>query len=415
MVKAATWGVMAAACLLLTACGTAEPSGPSKEPPKFTGVKIGKPYCIAGKWYKPALEPEYDEIGVASWYGPGFNGKSTANGEMFNQYDLTAAHPTLPMPCFVKVTNLDNGRQAMVRVNDRGPFHSDRIIDLSKAAAEKLGIVSTGTAKVRVQYLQEATDIYIASGGKVWPDEKQPASREFAQALMPRETMGHGAAQDESYYKINDEYIPAPLQVADNNGMVVESVPVLSVQSRDTMPELIKPAVADEAPFVSARELELNNTPDDAYGKEMQQVQPVQEEKPQQEAAPQSVTQSPLPAALPEQKAVETKPEIAGKMQADAATVPDQSAPVAAKAVTQQTAVIQAKPWAVQVASFAVRKNAEELMQKLSGMGQPELQPVLIDGREWFRVYLHPLASKPQDEIIASLQKIGLRDARIVQ
>ena len=112
--------------------------------------KVGPKYKIKGKTYKPKHEPKYDEKGVASWYGPGFHGKPTATGERFNMHDLTAAHPTLPLNSRLHVTNLENGKQIFVRLNDRGPFAEKRIIDLSKASAEKLGI--KGIAKVRVQY-----------------------------------------------------------------------------------------------------------------------------------------------------------------------------------------------------------------------------------------------------------------------
>lgn len=117
--------------------------------------KIGDPYQIAGVWYYPAENYNYDETGVASWYGPDFHGKYTANGEVFDQNDVTAAHRTLPLPSLVRVTNLENGRTLEVRVNDRGPFAHGRIIDLSRRAAQLLGIEQAGTAKVRVQVLGE--------------------------------------------------------------------------------------------------------------------------------------------------------------------------------------------------------------------------------------------------------------------
>lgn len=118
--------------------------------------KVGKPYKIKGKWYYPKVEEDsFTEVGVASWYGPGFHGKKTANGEKYNQNLLTAAHRTLPLPTYVKVTNLDNNRQITVRVNDRGPFAKNRVIDLSKKAAEVLGFKNKGTTKVKVQIVKE--------------------------------------------------------------------------------------------------------------------------------------------------------------------------------------------------------------------------------------------------------------------
>lgn len=127
--------------------------------------KVGNPYQIKGKTYYPAEKYSFSETGIASWYGPGFHGKLTANGEVFNRHELTAAHRTLQMPSIVRVTNLENGRSIVVRVNDRGPFAHGRIIDLSEKAAELLGMKSKGTAKVRVDVLEEESRI-VASAAK---------------------------------------------------------------------------------------------------------------------------------------------------------------------------------------------------------------------------------------------------------
>ena len=122
------------------------------EKPKY---KVGDPYKINGQWYYPKVDYNYDEIGIASWYGPNFHGKKTANGEIFNQYKVSAAHKTLPLPTIVKVTNLENNISLKIRINDRGPFVRGRIIDLSKEAAKKLKILNKGTAKVRVKVIEE--------------------------------------------------------------------------------------------------------------------------------------------------------------------------------------------------------------------------------------------------------------------
>jgi len=118
--------------------------------------KIGRPYTISGKTYIPARDDDYNRVGVASWYGPKFHGKKTANGEVFDQNAMTAAHPTLPLPSIVRVTNLGTGKQILVRLNDRGPFIDDRLIDLSKRAAFELGYGSSGITKVRVEYVGPA-------------------------------------------------------------------------------------------------------------------------------------------------------------------------------------------------------------------------------------------------------------------
>lgn len=117
--------------------------------------KVGKPYEIFGTWYYPAVDYDYDETGIASWYGPNFHGKQTANGEIYDMNALTAAHRTLPLPTWVEVTNLENGRQLKLRINDRGPYAKGRIIDISRQGARLLGFKSNGTAKVRVRVLAE--------------------------------------------------------------------------------------------------------------------------------------------------------------------------------------------------------------------------------------------------------------------
>ena len=138
-----------------------EPSARLIEPgatvPKGGGVyRVGSPYTVAGRTYVPENNPHYRADGVASWYGSDFHGRSTANGEIFDAEAITAAHPTLPLPSYVRVTNLSNGRSLIVRVNDRGPYAGNRIIDVSKHAANLLGFTVNGTAWVRVEYVGAA-------------------------------------------------------------------------------------------------------------------------------------------------------------------------------------------------------------------------------------------------------------------
>ncbi len=130
---------------------------PGQRVPKGGGrYKVGNPYKIGGRTYRPSEQPGYDRVGVASWYGEMFHGRYTANGEVYDMNALTAAHPTLPIPTYARVTNLKNGRSIVVRVNDRGPYAHDRIIDMSRRSAQALGFQRNGTAKVRVQYMGRA-------------------------------------------------------------------------------------------------------------------------------------------------------------------------------------------------------------------------------------------------------------------
>jgi len=135
---------------------TSTPAGEAHLPNGTGGIKkTGNPYRIAGQWYTPMkTEGRYDKAGVASWYGKKFHGLRTANGEIYDMHSLSAAHKILPLPTIMRVTNLENGRSVIVRVNDRGPFVKDRLIDLSYAAATVLGFTKQGTAHVRVQSLE---------------------------------------------------------------------------------------------------------------------------------------------------------------------------------------------------------------------------------------------------------------------
>jgi len=130
---------------------------PGQPVPKGGGTyRIGVPYSVAGRTYVPADNPHYRAEGVASWYGEDFHGRQTANGEIFDMNSVSAAHTTLPMPSYVRVTNLSNNRSVIVRVNDRGPYHSDRVIDVSVKTAVLLGFYGSGLAPVRVEYVGKA-------------------------------------------------------------------------------------------------------------------------------------------------------------------------------------------------------------------------------------------------------------------
>ena len=124
--------------------------------------KIGNPYDIEGTAYVPQDYEDYEETGIASWYGDQFHGKKTANGEYYNMRTMTAAHPTLPLPSMVRVTNLRNGKSVIARVNDRGPFSKNRVIDVSEKAAIALDFKNKGTTEVKVEFLRKETDQLLA-------------------------------------------------------------------------------------------------------------------------------------------------------------------------------------------------------------------------------------------------------------
>lgn len=168
----------------LAACASVR--GPSPTIASQSGGLRGtdKPYQVNGQWYYPKADPRYDAVGMASWYGYPFHLRRTANGELFDQNLISAAHKTLPLPCIVEVTNLENGRRLRVRVNDRGPFVDGRLIDVSKAAAEQLGFDRSGLTRVRVRYIGPAAPLVQglqqaaysprpapSSDTSAWPDD----------------------------------------------------------------------------------------------------------------------------------------------------------------------------------------------------------------------------------------------------
>ena len=202
-----------AAVSFVAACSAAPEKPKAKFSPEKYGVKasprmvaagkpvpkgggryvVGKKYKIAGKWYYPKHEPNYKNVGLASWYGPTFHGRKTANGEIFDRNALTAAHTTMPLPSYARVTNQANGRSMVVRVNDRGPFHGNRIIDLSERVATMLGTKDQGVGKVKVEYIGRAPlhgqdEEYLMASyrgpGAVVPGGTRPGTQ-LAEVLPP--------------------------------------------------------------------------------------------------------------------------------------------------------------------------------------------------------------------------------------
>ena len=174
VIRAARSAAAVATCVILANCASSDKFASRVDPkygvssswrvvalgdpvPKGGGTyRIGKPYTVAGRVYVPEEDPNYREEGMASWYGDDFHGRLTANGEVFDMSSLTAAHPTLAIPSYARVTNLRNGKSLIVRVNDRGPYHGNRLIDVSNKAAELLEFKSNGVARVRVEYVARA-------------------------------------------------------------------------------------------------------------------------------------------------------------------------------------------------------------------------------------------------------------------
>ncbi|MFP3942998.1 MAG: septal ring lytic transglycosylase RlpA family protein [Alphaproteobacteria bacterium] len=229
------------ACAALTACQTFESETSKPEKPAARAVPdvpvtqgryvVGKPYEENGVRYHPAEDWTYNEVGVASWYGIDHHGKRTANGETFDLRALTAAHPTLPLPTRVRVTNIENGKSVEVRVNDRGPFVENRLIDLSQRAAEILGFKEEGTARVRVEMLGRAPlEMFrMAKPEKSTndlPARAAPSAEVKAAVLTPRssEATEEGESKPAETETAAEEDAELPEAPADPVGELIEKV-----------------------------------------------------------------------------------------------------------------------------------------------------------------------------------------------
>lgn len=248
----------------------------------YAHQSVRKPYVINGKEYTPKHEPNYDKTGLASWYGPKFNGKPTASGEIFDKNDLTAAHKTLPLNSMVHVTNLENGRTLMVRVNDRGPFVDNRIIDLSEASAVALGTIQNGLAKVRVRYAgpadtNAAKRIYTPPAPTPAPlAQVQPQHRLTPHNVVPRPVAPQAV-------------VPAPQAQS-------EYMPLRELGQPVTVP-----------PVASAPQIQAPVQPQ--YQPQPEQVSGVQAPAPQYEAAPiYQAPPAPVPAPYAQDRLVPVTP-----------------------------------------------------------------------------------------------------------
>ena len=208
----AALGLLLGALLALGACSKPPPiAEPPPEPPavKKGRYKVGDPYTVRGVLYHPHEDWDYEEVGVASWYGPNFHGKDTANGEVFDQNSISAAHRTLPMPSLVEVEHLGNKRRLVVRINDRGPFAHDRIIDLSRRAAQLLGFEQDGTAPVRVAILAEESRLMKAVALGERPESDLANLREVTYRPVQREELPFAGPLDAADAEEEEEGLAA--------------------------------------------------------------------------------------------------------------------------------------------------------------------------------------------------------------
>lgn len=359
---------------MLAACATPEPKAAVQKKPRSKeyfseteyGVKaspyvgnrklvgrdqIGKPYQVRGKWYYPKEEKKYVRKGTASWYGEAFHGRLTANGEVYNVADITAAHPTMPLPSYARVTNLANGSSVVVRVNDRGPYHDNRIIDLSKRAADMLGYSSVGTAQVKVEYIGRA-----------------PLEAHDEQYLVASYRPGNRAPDP-------SDGLPTGVMIAMNGTSPGKSAP----------PPVPFPSMPEVAPVPATMvaDAQLSGFP-------------------------------PLPDSAPvarPRKGAGTPTQIPFAM-ASLNYAQEQQAGQGARAFAAFDA---AAAGYVAAGTFGSEGAAREISARLAGHGRVEVEAGAHDGGTWYSVNLYPDGRGSLDELLRAAWSNGAADALAVR
>jgi rare lipoprotein A len=337
---------------------------------RYTGYKVGQPYQVKGIWYYPKDQPNYEEVGIASWYGEQFHNKYTADGEVFDMNMSSAAHKTLPLPSLVEVTNLANGRTVVVRVNDRGPFVDGRVIDMSKAAAAELGFVAAGITKVRVRYVGRALD---PPGLKTPQNQTPPDLRQYQASL----SKGQQAAKTgNSVMQMAGKAASLPLRLA-SAVPVFTPPPPAAVYAPLAAPAAgagasVAASVAGQASHVAIADVDSLFSGSQAQAAAPAVSAPVQVA--QNQIAQGQVSQTALPQARP-------------------------PAPAQAQPQLQTSTVQQMAPqvgYELQAGTFPTQEAADHFASSLTGDGLPEVQPFIQDGQTAYRVVVHGLSSPAQ-------------------
>ncbi|MBL8584312.1 MAG: septal ring lytic transglycosylase RlpA family protein [Rhizobiaceae bacterium] len=330
--------------------------------------QIGKPYMVAGKMYYPKEDKKYRRVGKASWYGDAFHGRLTANGEIYDMTHLTAAHPTMPLPSYARVTNTKNGASLIVRVNDRGPYANGRIIDLSRRAAEMLDYTHTGTANVMVEYVGRA-----------------PLDGQDDSYLMASYHPGN---------KVPDpsDGLPTGVMIAMNG-----STPTVSADGQSpsvAFPGQLNDVAVAASPAVDVASLKL---PD---------LGPIAPVRPAYELALPEQTQVAMAtmsyASEPTNGAAMALAAISGDETARAGLgwkQPDASASVAASAEY------------IAAGSFEDRTDAAALVAGLSDLGRPAIDATQVDGKTIYTVSLYPDGRLSVDAMLEAAWQQGAPDA----
>ena len=400
--------LLAASCLMLTACGSDRPvySGHEESTEGVPGfdsgkklspyVKLGQSYKVGDTWYVPHFQPDYDETGLASWYGPGFHGGATANGEKFDKHSMTAAHKTLPLPSIVKVTMVSTGKSAYVRINDRGPFVNDRLIDLSYGAAKEIGLLQKGVGKVRVQYMlaesQRFADL-LAQG-------RSPDSIDVATEVLP--------------YTQGTQY--ASNNTSDSSSWVQHLNPVASAEAHEpTAPapvptdKAVEPIATADLPAPQALQVIRADVQTPAN-------QPVASPFDVMDQAQQGATASPAIAQAPPPQAAAPPPTAPPTLAAARASpLPQSPGPPSAQAEDEATSTSPNAMY-VQLGSYSRQDNAVAMVNKVTDIGPARITIQPRGDAPLYRVRLGPYNDPEMaDEVLDRVKSIGIADARFVR
>lgn len=368
------FAVLLVFCFALSACTEIQLAShlyKQASPPNQGSFKVGNPYKISGRTYYPEERYDLVETGIASWYGPQFHGKLTANGETFDMDELTAAHKTLQMPSIVRVTNLENGRSLIVRVNDRGPYKKNRVIDMSRRSAELLGFKNKGTAKVRVEVLDS--------------ESRQVA----AVAKSGRSTRGIELALNQGRQPDAFKTLQPATRTAVASADTSPSTAAAPSSATSTTTRVKSASTVAEAPRTPVTSSPVNA----AYNT------PVQSEPLSAPAqAKTAANTQPQPAALTSEGPGGVKNVIPGHTK-NGNFYPDQ---VVMEVPVEPTSIF------VQAGSFSNETNAARLARSLSQYAKADVYPALVNGQQYYRVRLGPIADvEGADALVATLDRIG--------
>lgn len=412
--------IIAASLLALTACADSNRpvySGHQESTEGVPGfvngkkvsphVKLGQSYTVGGETYVPRHQPNYVEEGMASWYGPGFHGGKTANGEVFDKNELTAAHRTLPLPSIVRVTMLSNGKQAYVRVNDRGPFAHSRIIDLSRAAAEKIGLLRAGVAKVRVEYMPEESKRFAA----LLEQGRDPKSVDMASEILNYTP----SADEPTQYARGDTRVMsdepqadsqdvAEQKVASNGKNFWESVsPVSSANAAEPEPMKSPNETNESAPVSDVVSADLASPDARAKPKiaQAEKSKPLQAEKTSEE--PQDSPFTMLESAAGEEPKVDSELEVASL---------DSSKP---NKPSPSKEPLQGRSF-VQLGAFSSEANAERLRKQHVSISELQIvKKANSSGQILYHVRMGPFDSADATTKALERAKAAGAEAKIVR